>query len=81
MLLMPGITGDPEHGAAHALDDAFRHSRRSGQEGRLLVDGMNVGASRGGGGVSGYTVDTATFRKSRSERPAVWARPKPAGRT
>jgi hypothetical protein len=38
-------------------------------EGRLQVDGMNVGASRGGGGVSGYSVDTAnvqevTFRTS-----------------
>src|SRR4029453_4491075 len=39
------------------------------QEGRLLVDGLNVGASRGGGGVSGYTVETSnlqevTFRSS-----------------
>jgi hypothetical protein len=38
-------------------------------EGRLHVDGMNVGASRGGGGVSGYSVDTSnvqeiTFRTS-----------------
>jgi hypothetical protein len=32
-------------------------------EGRLLVDGMNVGASRGGGGVSGYAIDTANLQE------------------
>jgi hypothetical protein len=32
-------------------------------EGRLLVDGMNVGASRGGGGVSGYAVDTSNVQE------------------
>jgi hypothetical protein len=32
-------------------------------EGRLLVDGMNVGASRGGGGVSGYAVDTGNLQE------------------
>src|SRR5262245_27792274 len=32
-------------------------------EWRLLVDGMNVGASRGGGGVSGYAVDTSNVQE------------------
>ena len=29
MLLMPGVTGDQQHGAAHARDGALRHPRRT----------------------------------------------------
>jgi hypothetical protein len=69
LLLQPGITGDP--GQVQLVPSMIIFGGHGGpiQEGRLLVDGMNVGASRGGGGVSGYTVDTGnlqevTFRSS-----------------
>jgi hypothetical protein len=69
LLLQPGITGDP--GQVQLTPSMIIFGIHGGniQEGRLLVDGMNVGASRGGGGVSGYTVDTGnlqevTFRSS-----------------
>ena len=58
LLLQPGITGDP--GQVQLVPSMIIFGGHGGptQEGRLLVDGMNVGASRGGGGVSGYMVDT-----------------------
>ena len=69
LLLQPGITGDP--GQVQLAPSMIIFGGHGGptQEGRLLVDGMNVGASRGGGGVSGYMVDTGnlqevTFRSS-----------------
>jgi hypothetical protein len=69
MLLVPGVTGDP--GTVQLTPGMVLFGIHGGPatEGRLQVDGMNVGASRGGGGVSGYSVDTAnvqevTFRTS-----------------
>jgi hypothetical protein len=69
MLLMPGITGDPNTVQLTPSMVLFGIHGGPTTEGRLQVDGMNVGASRGGGGVSGYSVDTAnvqeiTFRTS-----------------
>jgi hypothetical protein len=69
MLLVPGITGDPNTVQLTPGMVLFGIHGGPTTEGRLLVDGMNVGASRGGGGVSGYTVDTfnvqeVTFRTS-----------------
>jgi hypothetical protein len=69
MLLVPGITGDPNTVQLTPSMVLFGIHGGPTTEGRLLVDGMNVGASRGGGGVSGYSVDTGnvqevTFRTS-----------------
>ena len=69
MLLMPGVTGDPNTVQLTPGMVTFGIHGGPTSEGRLQVDGMNVGASRGGGGVSGYSVDTAnvqeiTFRTS-----------------
>src|SRR5262252_8200249 len=69
MLLVPGVTGDPNTVQLTPAMVLFGIHGGPVQEGRLQVDGMNVGASRGGGGVSGYSVDTSnvqevTFRTS-----------------
>ena len=69
MLLVPGVTGDPNTVQLTPGMVTFGIHGGPTSEGRLQVDGMNVGASRGGGGVSGYSVDTAnvqeiTFRTS-----------------
>src|SRR3954462_2403382 len=69
MLLVPGVTGDPNTVQLTPGMVLFGIHGGPTTEGRLQVDGMNVGASRGGGGVSGYSVDTAnvqevTFRTS-----------------
>jgi carboxypeptidase family protein len=70
MLLVPGVTGT-DGNAMQLTPGMVLFGIHGGpvQEGRLQVDGLNVGASRGGGGVSGYSVDTAnvqeiTFRTS-----------------
>jgi hypothetical protein len=69
MLLVPGVTGDTNTLQLQPTMILFGIHGGPATEGRLQVDGMNVGASRGGGGVSGYSVDTAnvqevTFRTS-----------------
>jgi hypothetical protein len=69
MLLVPGVTGDSNTVQLTPGMVLFGIHGGPSTEGRLQVDGMNVGASRGGGGVSGYSVDTAnvqeiTFRTS-----------------
>jgi hypothetical protein len=69
MLLMPGITGDPNTVQLTPSMVLFGIHGGPTTEGRLQLDEMNVGASRGGGGVSGYSIDTAnvqevTFRTS-----------------
>ena len=69
MLLVPGVTGDPNTVQLTPGMVLFGIHGGPTTEGRLQVDGMNVGASRGGGGVSGYAVNTAnvqeiTFRTS-----------------
>jgi hypothetical protein len=63
MLLMPGVTGDPNTMQLNPSMILFGIHGGPPQEGRLLVDGMNVGASRGGAGVSGYTVDTGNVQE------------------
>jgi hypothetical protein len=69
MLLVPGVTGDNNTVQLTPSMVLFGIHGGPATEGRLQVDGMNVGASRGGGGVSGYSVDTSnvqeiTFRTS-----------------
>jgi len=69
MLLVPGVTGDPNTVQLTPSMVLFGIHGGPSTEGRVQVDGMNIGASRGGGGVSGYSVDTAnvqevTFRTS-----------------
>jgi hypothetical protein len=63
MLLVPGVTGD--NNAVQLTPGMVLFGIHGGPstEGRLQVDGMNVGASRGGGGVSGYSVDTANVQE------------------
>jgi hypothetical protein len=63
LLLMPGITGDPNTVQLTPSMIIFGIHGGPAVEGRLLVDGMNVGASRGGGGVSGYQVDTGNVQE------------------
>jgi hypothetical protein len=63
MLLMPGITGDNNTVQLTPSMVLFGIHGGPTTEGRLQVDGMNVGASRGGGGVSGYSVDTANVQE------------------
>ena len=63
MLLMPGVTGDPNTMQLNPSMILFGIHGGPPQEGRLQVDGMNVGASRGGAGVSGYTVDTGNVQE------------------
>ncbi len=64
MLLVPGVTGT-DGNAMQLTPGMVLFGIHGGpvQEGRLQVDGMNVGASRGGGGVSGYSVDTANVQE------------------
>jgi hypothetical protein len=69
LLLLPGITGDPNTVQLTPSMITFGIHGGPTAEGRLTLDGMYVGASRGGGGVSGYSIDTAnvqemTFRSS-----------------
>jgi hypothetical protein len=63
MLLVPGVTGDPNTVQLTPGMVLFGIHGGPTTEGRLLVDGMNVGASRGGGGVSGYSVDTGNVQE------------------
>ena len=63
MLLVPGVTGDPNTVQLTPGMVLFGIHGGPSTEGRLQVDGMNVGASRGGGGVSGYSVDTANVQE------------------
>jgi Carboxypeptidase regulatory-like domain len=63
MLLVPGVTGDPNTVQLTPGMVLFGIHGGPVQEGRLQVDGMNVGASRGGGGVSGYSVDTSNVQE------------------
>src|SRR5256885_16104079 len=58
MLLVPGVTGDPNTVQLTPGMVLFGIHGGPTTEGRLQGDGMNVGASRGGGGLSGYSVDT-----------------------
>jgi hypothetical protein len=63
LLLMPGVTGDPNTIQLTLQMITFGIHGGPTTEGRLLVDGMNVGASRGGAGVSGYAVDNGNVQE------------------
>ena len=61
MLLIPAMTtqagGAPTNVQVRPGMTVFGGPGGRNNEGRLLVDGLNTGASRNGGGVSGYNVD------------------------
>ena len=58
----PGLVAGQR--AADARHDRVRHAGgRNGNEGRLQVDGLGVGAARNGGGVSGYNADVANAQE------------------
>src|SRR5262245_64471880 len=63
LLLMPGVNGT--HNSMQLTPSMITFGIHGGptSEGRLLVGGMNVGASRGGGGVSGYQVNTGNVEE------------------
>ena len=63
LLLMPGVTGTPNSMQLTPSMITFGIHGGPTSEGRLLVGGMNVGASRGGGGVSGYQVNTGNVEE------------------
>lgn len=63
LLLMPGVTGTPNSMQLTPSMITFGIHGGPTTEGRLLVGGMNVGASRGGGGVSGYQVNTGNVEE------------------
>ena len=48
---------NPRHGCV------WHRGGRNGNEGRLQVDGLGVGAARNGGGVSGYNADVANAQE------------------
>ena len=92
MLLMPGVTGDPNTVQLTPGMVLFGIHGGPTTEGRLQVDGMNVGASRGGGGVSGYSgrygerpgnhvPDIRRPRRSGNGRPVMNIVPKTGGNT
>lgn len=63
LLVMPGVTGTPNSMQLVPSMVTFGIHGGPTTEGRLLVGGMNVGASRGGGGVSGYQVNTGSVEE------------------
>ena len=79
MLLIPGVTGDPNTVQLTPSMVTFGIHGGPTSEGRLQVDGMNVGASRGGGGVSGYSVDTANVQEITFRTTTRTTRPRPHG--
>ena len=56
---VPGISGTGNPGAATSNNFFSSRGGRS-SEGNIQIDGMNVGSSVGGGGVSGYRYDMNT---------------------
>ena len=68
-------------GASATPSNNFFSSRGGrSSEGNVQIDGMNVGASVGGGGVSGYQYDMSRRRKCRSPSPAAWRKSTAAAR-
>ncbi|MBI4520850.1 MAG: TonB-dependent receptor [Gemmatimonadetes bacterium] len=59
VFLVPSVTGGSNQiDLMPAMRIFYSHGGR-GNEGRVQVDGLNVGAAFNGGGVSGYTMDTS----------------------
>jgi hypothetical protein len=54
---VPGITGTGLGASATPSNNFFSSRGGRSSEGNIQIDGMNVGASVGGGGVSGYQYD------------------------
>ena len=58
VFLVPSVTGGTNQvDLMPAMRIFYSHGGR-GNEGRVQVDGLNIGAAFNGGGVSGYTMDT-----------------------
>ena len=68
MLLVPaiqtqGTLAGQRAGVARHGGLWYAPAGRNGNEGRLQVDGLGVGAARNGGGVSGYNADVANAQE------------------
>src|SRR4030095_1939177 len=64
--LAPGVTTGGSHGGGGPNNPGTGPLRNHGgpqTEGRVMVDGMNAGAARGGAGVSNYQVDVANAQE------------------
>ena len=55
---VPSVTGGSQNIDLNPTMRIFTSHGGRGNEGRVQVDGLNVGAAFNGGGVSGYTMDT-----------------------
>ena len=55
---VPSVTGGSQNVDLNPTMRIFTSHGGRGNEGRVQVDGLNVGAAFNGGGVSGYTMDT-----------------------
>jgi hypothetical protein len=63
VFLVPSVTGGSNQiDLSPAMRIFYSHGGR-GNEGRVQVDGLNVGAAFNGGGVSGYVMDTANAQE------------------
>ncbi|RPH62071.1 MAG: carboxypeptidase regulatory-like domain-containing protein, partial [Acidobacteria bacterium] len=63
VFLVPSVTaGGGQIPLSPAMVIFYSHGGR-GNEGRVQVDGLNVGAAFNGGGVSGYAMDTASAQE------------------
>ena len=63
VFLVPSVTGGSNQiDLSPAMRIFYSHGGR-GNEGRVQVDGLNVGAAFNGGGVSGYIMDTANAQE------------------
>jgi hypothetical protein len=63
VFLVPSVSGGSNQvDLMPAMRIFYSHGGR-GNEGRVQVDGLNVGAAFNGGGVSGYTMDTANAQE------------------
>jgi hypothetical protein len=81
VFLVPSVTGGSNQSdLMPAMRIFYSHGGR-GNEGRVQVDGLNVGAAFNGGGVSGYVMDTPMRRNCHSPCPAVSGKPRWAARS
>ena len=77
---VPGISGTGLGASATPSNNFFTSRGGRNSEGNIQLDGMNVGSSVGGGGVSGYQYDMSMPPKCRSRSPEVSRKSIGAGR-
>jgi hypothetical protein len=81
--LVPGISlsgSQDVGGLAGPLTVTFAMRGGPGNEGRLTVDGLSLGASLNGTGVSYTVADVGNAQRSSSRQRAALARPRTQGR-